>query len=485
MFLGIDIGTSAVKVCLTGLDRKPMATATVPLTISHPRPGWSEQQPEDWWVAVKHAVAEVLALQPQAATQIKAIGLSGQMHGAVLLDSQERILRPAILWNDGRSDAECRHLETVAPDLSALAGARPMAGFTAPKLMWLHKHEPSIYGRIARVLLPKDYIGFRLHGGYVTDPCDAAGTWWFDEAQRRWSETLCQSTQTHPEWLSQVREGSDVAGHLLPMTADELGLPSGIPVAAGGGDAAAGAIVAGAVRPNTGFLSLGTSAQMFVATDSYGAAPDLGLHSYAHCLPGMWFQMAAMLNGARPMSWFSEVTGQSVPTLLAEATTARLDHLPLFLPYLTGERTPHGDTKIRGAFYGLGNATGRPEMMRAIIDAIAYSLADAHDAVTAVTALPKPLLAIGGGARSDLLLQTIADVLGLPIHRAEAADVGPALGAAWLAAVACGAATLNEIGGVPQTIAKFEPTSQDRHAPRLEAYRALYPALKGLSGLAI
>ncbi|MFZ5962684.1 xylulokinase [Thalassococcus sp. BH17M4-6] len=480
MFLGIDVGTSAVKVCLTDRDRTPVATATEPLEISHPHAGWSEQRPEDWWKAVRAAMTRVLADAPQAATDTAAIGLSGQMHGAVLLGKDNQVLRPAILWNDGRSDVECRELAETAPELAAVAGARPMAGFTAPKLLWLRKREPDVYGQIARILLPKDYIGYCLHGGFVTDPCDAAGTWWYDEAARRWSDALCAATATDPAWLPEVRDGSDVAGTLTAQAAEMLGLPAGIPIAAGGGDAAAGAIVAGATAPETGFVSLGTSAQFFVTSDSFRSAPEQGLHSYAHCLPDLWFQMAAMLNGARPMSWFSEVTGVSVAQLLEEAATARTDRLPLFLPYLTGERTPHGDTRIRGAFYGLGNDTGRAEMMRAIMDAIAYSLADACDGVASVTKVPHPLLAIGGGARSDLLLQTIANVLGRTLQRGEAADVGPALGAASLAAVATGAAAVSDIGVAPKVTAVFEPEDDPRHADRLAAYRALYPALKSV-----
>jgi len=480
MYLGIDIGTSAVKVCLADAGLSSVATESQPLTISHPRPGWSEQNPQDWWTAVRTATRALLAKNPGAADRLRAIGLSGQMHGAVLLDAGGAVLRPAILWNDGRSDAECTALEQAHPELAAIAGVRPMAGFTAPKLLWLHRHEPEIHARIARILLPKDYIGHRLHGGFVTDPCDAAGTWWFDEANRNWSDRLCAATATDPDWLPRVVPGTETAGTLTAEAAAELGLPAGLPVAAGAGDAAAGAIVVGAVAPGRGFVSLGTSAQLFVASDRYAAAPDRGLHSYAHCLPGLWFQMAAMLNGARPMSWFAEAIGQPVAQLVAEADDARLDRVPLFLPYLTGERTPHGDTAIRGAFYGLGNDTGRAEMMRAIMDAIAYSLADACDAVGSVTALPDPLLAIGGGTRSDLLLQTISDVLDRPVHRGRDADVGPALGAARLGAVACGAARTGDIGSVPETDKRFLPRPTARHADRLEAYRALYPALQRL-----
>ncbi len=483
MFIGIDIGTSAVKVLLADAGLSPLASASVPLATSHPRPGYSEQDPRDWWSAVRTALADLLQARPEAHTALRGIGLSGQMHGAVLLDGDRQIIRPAILWNDGRSDAECTALMQDGAGLAALAGVRPMAGFTAPKLMWLKAHEPETWTRIRHVLLPKDYIGMRLHGGLVTDPCDAAGTWWFDEAARRWSPDLCAASATDPAWLPEVREGTEVAGLLSAAAAKDLGLPAGVPVATGGGDAAAGAIAAGAVQAGAGFISLGTSGQLFVTTGAYDAAPARGIHSYAHCVPGLWFQMAAMLNGARPLGWFSEVTGVPVATLLDEADAARLDLVPMFLPYLTGERTPHGDARIRGAFYGLADGTGRAEMTRAIVDAIAYSFADARDAIASVAPMPTPLLAIGGGSKSDLLLQTIADVIGTALHRGEDSAVGPALGAARLAAVASGAASLAEIGRPPTVTAKFTPRETPRHVARLATYRALYEALKAVRDL--
>ncbi|MGY9048485.1 hypothetical protein P775_21730 [Puniceibacterium antarcticum] len=483
MFMGIDIGTSGVKVSLTGSDLLPLTSATIPLAISHPQSGYSEQNPADWWLAVQCAIADVMATLPKARTDLRGIGLSGQMHGAVLLDKHMQVIRPAILWNDGRSDTQCAALMRDAPDLAALAGVNPMAGFTAPKILWLKEQEPESYARIRHVLLPKDYIGLQLHGNLVTDPCDAAGTWWFAEATRCWSPALCAATATNPDWLPQVREGTEIAGHLDAATAALLCLPAGIPIAAGGGDAAAGAIAVGAVTDGTGFISLGTSGQLFVATDTFRAAPDKGIHSYAHCVPELWFQMAAMLNGARPMSWFSEMTSVPVGELLREAQDARLDRVPLFLPYLTGERTPHGDARIRGAFYGLDNDTGRGEMMRAIVDAIAYSFADARDAIQSVTPVPTPLLAIGGGSKSDLLLQTIADVMDVALHRGEDSAVGPALGAARLGAVAAGAATVSDIFQPPQITAVFDPRDAGRHTGRLSTYRALYGALESVKNM--
>lgn len=479
MFLGIDLGTSAVKVSLVGNDLQPLATTSVALTVSSPHAGQSEQDPADWRKATIQAVR---ALGAEAdLSVVTGIGLSGQMHGAVLLGADDAVLRPAILWNDGRAAEICARLEAEHPHLATLAGVRPMPGFTAPKLAWLAEHERETWAKVARVCLPKDHIGLWLHGNHVTDGCDAAGTWWFDQAARRWSPELCAATATDPAWLPTPGNGTDIAGHLRPEAAETLGLPSGLPVAIGGGDIAAGAVSVGAVRPGRGFISLGTSGQLFVASDGFRTAPEAGLHSFAHCLPGQWFQMAAMLNGARPLSWFAGVTGQQVGALLDEAATATGD-IPLFLPYLTGERTPHGDSRIRGAFYGLGDATGRGEMMRAVVEAIAYAFCDGADAMRRTTDIPQPLLAIGGGTRSDLLLQTLSDATGLELARGAGAEAGPALGAARMAAVATGAATLDDLDQTPAIDRAFTPRAAHaaRHAERLARYRALYHALKPL-----
>lgn len=484
MFLGIDIGTSAVKVSLLDDDLEEVASTASPLTTSSPHPGWSEQNPADWQRATIAALRSLGT--DRTLNGVRAIGLSGQMHGAVLLDAQGTVLRPAILWNDGRSGAVCAQLERDHPELSDLAGVRPMPGFTAPKIAWLAEHEPAIHARIAHVLLPKDHLGLWLHGGHVTDGCDAAGTWWFDQGARAWSDALCAATATDPAWLPRAINGTEIAGTLRPGPAEALGLPAGIPVAAGGGDAAAGAVSIGATEPGRGFISLGTSGQLFVCTDGYRAAPQAGLHSYAHALPDRWFQMAAMLNGARPMSWFSEITGTPVGDLLKQAEQAQASQakgeIPLFLPYLTGERTPHGDTRIRGAFYGLADATGSGEMMRGIVEAIAYAFCDAVDAMRQATEIPEPLLTIGGGTRSDLLLQTISDATGITLMRGKGAETGPALGAGRMAAVASGAAPITDLARSPETGTTFTPRPDQAayHADRLARYRALYQALKPL-----
>lgn len=473
MRLGLDIGTSAVKACLMGEGGELIAEAAAPLTLQTPHPYWSEQDPASWWDGVVAAMAALGAKTPRLG-EVAAIGLSGQMHGAVLLDAADRVIRPAILWNDGRSWREAERLAAF-PFVAETAGAPPLPGFTAPKIMWLKEAEPAAYARIAKILLPKDYIGLRLHGGHGTDKSDAAGTLWLDQRRREWSPALAAASDTDPDWLPPCLEGVEEAGRLRPEAAAALGLPQGVPVVAGGGDAAAGAVGLGAVRDGVGFISLGTSGQMFVAADAYRPNPESVIHAYAHAAPGMWFQMAAMLNGARPLAWFAGVCGAPVADLMAEAAAVAPEDAPLFLPYLTGERTPHGDPHIRGAFHGLADGAGRAEMMRAVADAVAFSFADAADALCAGGARIDAPLAIGGGARSDLILQTIADVARLPIRRSPLVAAGPAYGAARLALGPGADLTRAAAGGD-----LFEPAPSDALDERLARYRALYLALKDL-----
>lgn len=479
MYLGIDLGTSSLKTILTDADFNVLASASTRLETSSLHRGWSEQHPDMWWDVLRSTLGALSAKGEARLQDVTAIGLSGQMHGAVLLDQKGRVLRPAILWNDSRSTAQCALLRGSHSHLSQIAGVDPMPGFTAPKLPWIKREEPEVFEQISQVLLPKDYLGFRLHGHYVTDPTDAAGTWWFDQGKRRWSEALCDATDTELNWLPEVRSGSDIAGALLPDIARKLGLSAGIPVAVGAGDAAAGAIAMGAVKTGTGFISLGTSGQLFVASDTFDAPQNRTVHAYAHTLNMSWFQMAAMLNGARPLDWFASVSHSDVPTLLTEADVVATDRIPIFLPYLTGERTPHGDAAIRGAFYGLEDETSRGKMTRSIVDAIAYSFADAMDAFADNTAMPDPLLAIGGGAQSDLLLQTIADVTDCTVARTSDANLGPAIGACKLAAMSIGALARDELIAPPEG-QRFEPNPQakGRHEKRLRAYRGLYARLQ-------
>jgi len=481
MYLGIDIGTSAVKVCAIDEAGAVQATGTAALKVSHPFDDASEQDCDQWWDAVRAAVGH---LDADLRGGIKAIGLSGQMHGAVILDAAHQPIRPAILWNDGRAIAQCATIAKQVPDIGRKTGAPPMPGFTAPKLLWLAQNEPANHARIAHVLLPKDYIGLRLHGACVTDPSDAAGTGWFDQETRRWSHEVCQITATDPAWLPQIHPGTTIAGTLRPQAAADLGLPDGLPIATGAGDAAAGAVGIGACRDGDGFLSLGTSGQLFVTTANYRPNPESRVHAYAHTLPDMYFQMAAMLNGARPMAWLADLLDRPIGDLLDEAK--RADPGPLFLPYLSGERTPHGDSRIRGGFALLSETTSHGSLMRAVIEAIAFTFADAAKALQDAGTTPRNLLAIGGGTRSDLLMQMIADMTGCRIERGKGAEVGPALGAARLALCAIEGSDPELVFAKPDIDTAFEPDpkASEKASGRLAAYRALYPALKSVQSLA-
>lgn len=399
--------------------------------------------------------AAIRAIPAEIRGKIRAIGRSGQMHGAVLLGRDHTPLRPAILWNDARAHVECADMIQKDRAAADVAGVAPMPGFAAPKLLWVSRHEPALSVRIAHPLLPKDYIGHHLHGGFVTDPLDAAGTSWVDQAARDWSDRLCDLIATDPAWLPRVVSGTEVAGHVKSDVATELGLPLGIPVAAGAGDAAAGAVGIGAVHAGGGFISLGTSGQLFVTMPVYRPNPQSLLHAYTHTVPDHWFQMAAMLNRARPMAWPAELLNRPIAELSSEAERAPTG--PLFLPYLTGERTPHGDSEIRGGFAGLAEDTTQGRLMRAVVEAFASTFADAIAALRSAGSLPATLLAIGGGTRSRMLMQIIADATGCRIGFNAGADLGPALGAARLTSVAAGDTTLVQAATKPPVETWFGP----------------------------
>ncbi|MEM1047843.1 MAG: xylulokinase [Pseudomonadota bacterium] len=483
MFLGIDIGTSAVKALIMQPDGGIAASATCPLTVQSPHPLWSEQDPNAWTQAVLTACEGLRQDNPDAYRTVRAIGLSGQMHGAVCLDGDRRPVRPAILWNDGRSHAECALLRDRRPDIGLIAGVPPMPGFTAPKLLWMARNEPDLHARIRHVILPKDYVRLFLTGTLATDMADAAGTLWLDQEKRAWSPALCEISETDPDWLPDCLEGTAASGTLTGDAASKLDLQPGLPVAAGGGDAATGAMGIGAVNDGDAFLSLGTSGQLFVSTDTYRPNPESAVHAFAHCVPDRWFQMAAMLNGASPLDWYARLVGRPIADLLSEAAADKNARIPLFLPYLTGERTPHNDPHIRAGFYGMDPATGQAAMTQAVLDGIAYTFCDALDALTSAgTSIRRPA-AIGGGARGDLLLQTLSDALGLEILRYRDAETGPAYGAARLAVLAVGAASLDDIATAPAVDRIFEPDTSTRtyHRDRLGQFRALYKALKTIS----
>ncbi|MEM5382125.1 xylulokinase [Paraburkholderia phymatum] len=482
MYLGIDLGTSEVKVLLLASDGRVIGTAGSPFTVSRPHQRWSEQNPSDWWQGTRTALFALRDRYPEEFAQIRGIGLSGQMHGAVLLDNEDRVLRPAILWNDMRAVEECDELYRRAPDLHRIAGNLAMPGFTAPKLLWVARHEPEIFRQTACVLLPKDYLRLQLTGDKVSDPSDAAGTLWLDVAQRDWSDTLLAACDLNRSHMPRLAEGSAPSGMLRPELARELGLREPVVVAAGGGDNATSAIGIGATQPGDGFVSLGTSGVLCVIGNSFRPNPESAVHAFCHAIPDRWHQMSVVLSAASCLRWVCKLTSTDEPTLLAEVEKLPDDALataPLFLPYLSGERTPHNDPYSQGVFFGMTHATDRALLGYAVLEGVTLALTDGLDALRAAGTEVSALSLLGGGARSNYWAQLLADSLNTATRKHGGGETGAALGAArlgWLAA-----------GGDPSTVLtkppveiEFTPNAR-RHAvlrERLASYRALYRHVK-------
>src|SRR5271165_93692 len=487
-FLGLDIGTSSVKALLVGFDQRTIAEASAPLAVSRPHPLWSEQNPDDWFDGVEAAVAAIRAQAPAAFAALAGVGLSGQMHGATLLDRADRPLRPAILWNDGRSFAECVELRRRVPDVEKRTGNLVMPGFTAPKMLWVAAHEPEVAKATRRVLLPKDYVRLRLSGEAVSEMSDASGTLWLDVGRRRWDARLLAATGLTEKAMPNLVEGSEVSAYLAPEVAGAWGLNGRkVPIAGGGGDNAASAIGAGATEPGAGFVSLGTSGVVFSVTDRFVSLPERTLHAFCHALPHRWHGMSVMLSAAAALAWIADVLGreQDIGGIVANAeafarSKSAIAAAPIFLPYLSGERTPHNDAEATGMFAGLRANHGADALAFAVIEGVAFAFADGVDVLDAAGARPVRPLFVGGGARSKFWGQMIADVTGLTIDLAPGAEAGAALGAARLGMLAAGAGSVESVCTRPPTDRAFEPDADSAalHAPRLKRYRALYPAEK-------
>lgn len=437
MDLGIDLGTSAVKAVLVDDGGAAVGQASAPLEVDRPHPLWSEQDPEAWWRACDAAVKRLGESCPEALARTRSIGLSGQQHGATLLDGAGQVLRPAILWNDGRSGAECVELERRVPESRRITGNLAMPGFTAPKLLWVAKHEPELFAKIAKVLLPKDYLRYRLTGGLVSDMSDSSGTIWLDVGARDWSDAMLAATGLDRTHMPELVEGSEATGHLSDGIARRWGMPP-VPVAGGGGDNAAAAVGVGAVGDGDGFLSLGTSGVLFVATADYAPDPEQGVHTMCHALPDTWHQMSVHLSAASCLTWVARVTGAASEAALLEEVAARdtQNEPPLFLPYLTGERTPHNDPHAMGVFYGLTPAHGRADLGQAVLEGVAFALAEGRSVLAATGTRFRNTYVVGGGARSVYWGRILASALDLPLSYGAGGEVGPAYGAARLGRLA-------------------------------------------------
>jgi len=478
-FLGIDLGTSAVKVVLADENDQILGQASCPLDVSRPKPLHTEQDALDWWRACDEAVRALGA--EHALADVEGIGLSGQMHGATLLDERDEPLRPAILWNDGRSEPQCEALEAF-PRFREISGNLAMPGFTAPKLLWVREHEPEIFERTRRVLLPKDYLRLRMTGDAATDQSDAAGTLWLDVENRAWSRDLLEATGLSLEAMPRLYEGSEPTGNLRAEVAEAWGMRR-VPVAGGAGDQAAGALGVGVVRPGEASLSLGTSGVLFVASDRFRANPDRAVHAFCHCLPDTWHQMSVILSAASCLSWVTQLTGaKDEGALLAEVEAAdRPSEALVFLPYLSGERTPHNDARATGSFVGLDHETDRASMGRAVLEGVAFAFADAQDALLSAGTAIESVSVIGGGARSELWGRIMASVLDRPLTYRAGGEVGPAQGAARLARLAVSGEPAEQFCDAPPIAFEVEPDAalRDFYADRLHRYRDLYTRLQG------
>ena len=486
--LGLDVSTTATKAILVDEDGSVRGTGSAEYPFVTPRPRWSEQDPDLWWEGTKTAIHRALEAAGAQGDDVVAVGISGQMHGAVLLDDADRPVRPAILWNDGRTEDECDAIRDALgiERLIAITGNDALTGFTAPKLLWVRANEPDVWGRVAHLLLPKDYVRLHLTGVHAVDKADGAGTLLFDLAARDWSPEVLEALHLDPSLLPPTFEGPEVTGAVTAAAAEATGLRPGTPVVAGAGDQAANAVGVGAIAPGIVALSLGTSGVVFAATEQPIVEPRGRVHAFCHAVPHRWHLMSVMLSAAGSLRWFRDALAPGIPfrELVADAGSAPpgSDGL-IFLPYLTGERSPHPDPRARGAFIGLTVGHERRHLTRAVLEGVSYGLRDGLDLMRAA-GMPAPsvIRASGGGLDSPLWRQILADVLDVAIAGVGTTE-GAAYGAALLATPAGGLA-----GTVEEAVERWvrvEPLAEpgpgaSAYAERHALYRELYPALAGL-----
>ena len=488
--LGIDVSTTGVKALLVAADGQVVGSANTEQPLYTPHPLWSEQDPADWWNGAMRSIRQVLADTGVDGSQVAAVGLTGQMHGLTLLDNQGQVLRPAILWNDGRTAAQCDEMRARLGKerLVAITGNDALTGFTAPKILWVRENEPEVYGRVAHILLPKDYVRYRLTGGFAVDCADGAGMILMDIKKRTWSSEVLEALEIPLEWLPQVFEGPQITGTITAEAAQLTGLKAGTPVVGGGGDQAAGAVGAGAVQPGVVSLALGTSGVVFASTSSPLIEPQGRLHAFCHAVPGRWHLMGVMLSAAGSLRWYRDTfhPGQDYDSLLAPAAAipAGCEGL-LFLPYLTGERTPHPDPLARGAFVGLTIRHNEGHLVRAVLEGVAFGLRDSFELMKQAGQKEINQVRVsGGGARSLLWRQILADVFGAELVTVNTTE-GAAYGAALLAGV--GAGLWPDVDSACQATVRLtgstvpQPAEQAAYEKYYALYRQLYPALKDIS----
>ncbi|NIZ62437.1 xylulokinase [Sedimentitalea sp. CY04] len=480
MYIGLDLGTSGLRALLADESGAIVATADAAYSVSNPHSGWSEQDPADWTAACEVVMAALKDAHPVEFSAVRGIGLSGHMHGATLLDAKGQVLRPCILWNDTRSAAQAAALNET-PNVRCLSGNIVFPGFTAPKLKWVEENEPEIFAKVAKVLLPKDYLRYWLTGDYVGDMSDSAGTSWLDVGKREWSEELLDAGHMRLDQMPRLVEGSESSGNVRAQLLADWGMAGPVTVAGGGGDNAVAACGAGCFRDGDGFVSLGTSGVLLAAKNSFAPDPATAVHTFCHAVPDTWYQMGVILAATDSLNWLSGVLGRS-PAELAGMLTDEPSgpSNTLFLPYLSGERTPHNDSAVRGSFAGLDVATTPEDMTQAVMEGVSFALRDNLDALKATGTKLSRILAIGGGTKSRFWLETLATTLNLPLDLPEKGDFGAALGAVRLAIAADTNADLSTIMTTPKVAATVEPRADlvDRYSESHARYRALYPHLK-------
>jgi xylulokinase len=477
MYLGIDLGTSAVKTVLVDDAQRVVASRSRALTTNSPHPGYSEQDPAQWVDAAFATLDALKADHPRELAAVDGIGLSGQMHGPTLLDANSRPLRPCILWNDGRSAAECRLLEQRWPALRATTGNKAMPGFTAPKLLWVAKHEPEIFAATKLVLLSKAYLRLILTGEAIEDVSDASGTLWLDVVRRDWSDEGLSATGLSRRQMPRLVEGCAPAARLSREMALRWGMSKRPVIAGGAGDNPAGAIGIGAIRPGAAFISLGTSGALLAPTKTIAANPDRVVHTFCHAIPAMWIQAGAILSAGSCLAWFARLLGTSEADLLEPLGLRPTAPSPVsFLPYLSGERTPHDDPEARGMLDGLSHSTDRSAIVQAVLEGVAFAIADCRDALADTGIVISQADAIGGGSRSRFWLAVLANVLNIPIHRFADGETGAAFGAARLGRLAVTGEAVEAVCTPPRRIETFEPERAlaDAYAERLPRWRKLY-----------
>lgn len=477
MYLGVDLGTSAVKTVLVDSAQRVVASASQPLTTASPQPGYFEQDPAQWIDATFATLDALKATHAGALAAVEGIGLSGQMHGATLLDARGKPLRPCILWNDGRSVNECRILEQRWPGLRATTGNKAMPGFTAPKLLWIATHEPEIFAATKLVLLPKAYLRLVLTGEAIEDVSDASGSLWLDAARRDWSDAALAATGLSRQHMARLVEGCAPAAALRSEFAQRWGMTRPPMIAGGAGDNPAGAVGIGAIRPGSAFISLGTSGALLAPTNTIAADPDRAVHTFCHAIPGMWIQAGAILSAASCLAWTARLFGAAEAEMLAPLGSHPRSPSPVsFLPYLAGERTPHDDPHVRGMLDGLSHGTDRDTIVQAVLEGVAFALADCRDVLAGAGIAVTEADVIGGGSRSRFWLSVLANVLNVPIHRFVEGETGAAFGAARLGRLAVTGEAVAAVCTPPPRLETFEPQRAlvEAYAERLPAWRELY-----------